>query len=431
MGEAIGEIILKSGTESGLSANELKAALEQSVKLLKTRLKKVLLLPPDFTRLHSGAGKITSIYYQMLKDACKVDIMPALGTHEPMGARECEEMFGPEIPYECFIAHNWRNDVVRIGEVPAGFVSRVSEGLADEPVSVEVNRRLLDKSYDLIISVGQVVPHEVIGMANYNKNIFVGCGGSEMINKSHMLGAFYGMERIMGRDHSPVRKVFDYAEEKFLKHVPLMYVLTVTTVKEGNIIIHGLFIGRERKVFEEAVKLSREKNLTFVDRPLKKVVVFLDEKEFKSTWLGNKAIYRTRMAIADGGELIVLAPGVKKFGEDEVNDILIRKYGYVGRKRVLELCRENEDLRNNLSVAAHLIHGSSDGRFSITYAVEKLTKEKIEKANFKYAPFGEMSSAYNPAELKDGFNTLANGEEIFFISNPAIGLWADRSKFGD
>jgi len=368
------------------------------------------------------------MYYEMLKDSCKVEIMPALGTHEPMSRQEWEGFFGEGVPMDCMVVHNWRNDVVKIGEVPGEYVSSTSEGLVEDPIDVEVNKRLLDKTYDLIISIGQVVPHEVVGMANYSKNIFVGCGGSSMINKSHMLGAFYGMERIMGRG-APVRKVFDYAEENFIKNIPLMYVLTVTTAEEGKVSIHGLFIGRQRKLFEEAVELSQKKNLTFVDSPLKKVVVYLDEKEFKSTWLGNKSIYRTRMAIADGGDIIVLAPGVRKFGEDVRNDELIKKYGYVGRKKILKLVKENKDLRGNLSVAAHLIHGSSDDRFSITYAVEKLTKEEVEGVSFGYLPLQEAYKLYNPEKLKDGFNTLDNGEEIFYISNPALGLWAEKSKF--
>lgn len=423
------EIMIKTAGEAVISDNELLKALEQSISEKKQHLKKVLLLPPDFTRMHSGAGKITTMYYKMLKDTCEIDIMPALGTHEPMSRSEWEEFFGMDVPFDCMVVHNWRNDVVKIGEVPGEYVSSISEGLVEDSVDVELNKRLLDKTYDLVISIGQVVPHEVVGMANYSKNVFVGCGGSSMINKSHMLGAFYGMERIMGRDGTPVRKVFDYAEQNFIKDIPLMYVLTVTTAKEGKVSLHGLFIGRERMLFEEAVKLSQEKNLIFIDTPLKKVVVFLDEKEFKSTWLGNKSVYRTRMAIADGGELIVLAPGIKKFGEDDRNDELIRKYGYVGRKKVLELVKENEDLQENQSVAAHLIHGSSDDRFSITYAVEKLSKEEVEGANFGYMPLQEAYKLYDPQKLKDGFNTLENGEEIFYVSNPALGLWADKSKF--
>lgn len=409
----------------GLSDDELRAALKAS--LAGKELKKVLLLPPDYTRMYSGAGRITAIYYEMLKDTCEVDVMPALGTHFPMTEAECSAFFGGVVPFEKLIVHNWREDVVKLGEVPAEFVTEVSEGLVTDKIDVEVNKRLMDPSYDLIISMGQVVPHEVVGMANYSKNIFVGCGGSSMINSSHMLGAFYGMERIMGKDFSPVRKVFDYAEQNFINNIPLMYVLTVTTNTGDRINMHGLFIGRERALFEEAVKLSQEINLVWMDKPFKKVVVNLDEREFKSTWLGNKSIYRTRMAIADGGELIVLAPGVRQFGEDPENDRLIRKYGYVGRENVLKLVKENEDLRANLSVAAHLIHGSSDGRFSITYCPGKLTKEETEGAAFKYMPYEEAAKKYDPAVLKDGWNTV-DGEEIFYISNPALGLWAVKGK---
>ena len=226
-----------------------------------------------------------------------------------------------------------------------------------------------------------------------------------------------------------MRRVFDYAQEHFLCGIPLMYVLTVTTQESGEVAIHGLFAGTGRRVFEEAVRLSRQKNITFVDRPLKKVVVYLDEKEFRSTWLGNKAVYRTRMAIDDDGELVVIAPGVRKFGEDDENDRLIRKYGYVGREKVLRLVRDNEDLRNNLSVAAHLIHGSSDGRFRITYAPGRMTRQEIESVGFMYADINEVTGRYDPVKLREGFNTMPDGEEIYYISNPALGLWACRDRF--
>ncbi len=408
--------------ENGIPAQVLRDALAKSLE--GRDLKKVLILPPDYTRMYSGAGKITAIYYELLKDTCQVDIMPALGTHVPMTEEEWVAFFGEGVPFDRMIVHNWRTDVVKLGEVPGEFVAEVSEGLVKTGVDVEVNRCIIDPSYDLILSIGQVVPHEVVGMANYSKNVFVGCGGSSMINSSHMLGAFYGMERIMGKDFSPVRRVFDYAQEHFLANVPLVYVLTTTTNQGDDVTIHGLYIGTERKNFEAAVKKSQEINLTHMAKRLDKVVVYLDPREFKSTWLGNKAIYRTRMAIADGGELIVLAPAVGHFGEDAENDKLIRKYGYVGRENVLKLvdAPENEDLRQNLSVAAHLIHGSSDGRFKITYCAGKLTEEEVRGAAFNYAPYEEMVKKYDPAKLTDGFNTV-DGEEIFYISNPALGLW--------
>jgi len=421
-------IIIKEAQGMGIEEDVLAAALRKSIEMQQKDIRKVLILPPDFTRSHSQAGKITAIYYNMLKDFCQVDIMPALGTHLPMTSNEIRAMYGDSIPEDCFIVHDWRNDIIKIGEVPGDFVREVSGGLLDYAIDVEVNKRLMDPGYDLILSVGQVVPHEVVGMANYGKNIFVGCGGKNMINKTHFLGAVYGMERIMGRDHSPVRKVFDYAEEHFLKGIPLVYVLTVIGQYQGRHTLNGLFIGRERRVFEEAVALSQEKNLDFLDEPLDKVVVYLDPEEFKSTWVGNKAVYRTRMAIADGGELIVLAPGVKQFGEDEEIGKLIRKYGYTGRENILKQVH-NTDLQQNLSAAAHLIHGSSDGRFTITYAVEQLPVEEVEKVGFHGLPYREVCKRYNPKQLKDGWNIMQDGEKVYYISNPALGLWAYRERF--
>ena len=422
------ELYLKAETEEGLLPEKIREALVQSLQGKK--VKKVLILPPDFTRYHSNAGFITNVYYHLLKEAgAEVDILPALGTHEAVSLEQREAMFG-DIPEECFFVHDWRNDMVNIGEVPADYVTEITEGLWNKGVAVEVNRRIMDESYDLIISPGQVVPHEVIGMSNHAKNIFVGTGGSAMINASHMIGAVYGMERMMGRDHTPVRKIFDYAAEHFLKDRPVLWVLTVTTAPEGKIRTHGLFIGEGRECLTEAVKLAQEKNIDFTEHGVKKCVVYLDPSEFKSTWLGNKAVYRTRMMMADGGELIILAPGVERFGEDAECDRLIRKYGYRGRLNILDAFEkpENQDLRDNMSAAAHLIHGSSDGRFSIIYAVKNISEEEIESVGFIPASYHEMIKKFDPEKLKYGYNTV-EGEEIFYIPNPALGLWIDREAF--
>jgi len=420
------DTIIAENEQGGLGLEEIRECLARSLK--GRDLKKVLLVPPDMTRLNSGAGLITALYYELLQGV-QVDILPALGTHASMTREQQIAFFGEDIPAERFLTHRWRDGVTKLGEVPADFVREVSEGLMDEAMDVEVSDYLLDPSYDLILSIGQVVPHEVAGMANYTKNIAVGCGGSRFINRSHMLGAFYGMERIMGRDHSPVRRVFDYAQERFLDRLPIEYVLTVTVTENERTDILGLYIGREREGFERAAALSQKHNLIYLPRPMQTCAVWLDEREFHSTWLGNKAVYRTRMSMADGGRLIILAPGVKAFGEDAANDRIIRKYGYVGRRRILELVKTEADLQNNLGAAAHLIHGSSDGRFEITYATRHLTREEVEGVNFDYMPFGEAAAKYNPQTLRPGYNVL-DGEEVYYIENPALGLWALEGAFG-
>ncbi len=415
-------------TEEGLSSEEIRACLLRA--LADKSPKKVLILPPDYTRFHSGAGAITNYLYHILTGrGAAVDILPALGTHAPLSPAQREAMFG-DIPAERFFVHDWRRDVVKLGEVPAGFVSEITEGLWRESVSVEVNRRVADETYDLIISPGQVVPHEVIGMSNHAKNLFVGVGGSDMINKSHIIGAVYGMERMMGRDHTPVRKLFDYALEHFLADRPILWALTVTTAPGGQIRTHGLFLGEDRRCLTEAVKLAREKNIDFVPRGVRKCVVYLEPKEFKSTWLGNKAVYRTRMMMADGGELLILAPGVARFGEDAECDRLIRKYGYRGRLATLAALEtpEGGDLRANMGAAAHLIHGSADGRFSVTYAVRDISQEEIRSVGYAAADYEELARVYDPAKLRYGFNTLGD-KEFFFIPNPALGLWIDRGRF--
>jgi nickel-dependent lactate racemase len=416
---------------SDLTNDDLKAGLFKALKRIGER-KKVLALPPDYTRLPSRAGVLTELAWEYYGDRL-TDIMPALGTHTPMTTEQISKMFG-RTPQNLFRIHDWRHDVVTLGRVPGEYVSELTEGKLNYSWPAQVNKMLVDGGHDLILSIGQVVPHEVVGMANYTKNIFVGTGGPEGINKSHFVGAVYGMERMMGHADTPVRRLFNYAVEHFAKNLPIVYVLTVVGVDdEGDQKVRGLFIGDSYDVFDNAARLSLQVNFTMLDKPLKKVVVWMDPNEFKSTWLSNKSVYRTRMAIADGGELIVLAPALSVFGEDPEIDRLIRKYGYKGTPNTLKAVDENEELKSNLSAAAHLIHGSSEGRFNITYCPGKscgnLTKEEIEGVGYQWGDIDKMLSRYDIKTLKEGYNTLSDGEEIYYISTPALGLWAYKDRF--
>ena len=420
-------IYFKSGSENTvLNSKDLESGIYSALDNLGVR-KKVLVVPPDCTRFHSRAGELTSYIYKYYQENLK-DILPALGTHSPMTDFQLGEMY-KGVPKSLFRVHDWRNDVITAGIVPASFVSEITDGALNYSWPAQLNRLVFNGGHDLILSVGQVVPHEVIGMANYNKNLFVGTGGPEGINKSHFIGAVYGMERIMGKADNPVRSLLNYASSNFTSHLPIVYVHTVIgRDEEGKLVVRGLFIGDDEEVFRLAADLSLKVNFNVLEKPLKKVIVYLDPAEFKSTWLGNKSIYRTRMAMADNGELIVMAPALKEFGEDKEIDRLIRKYGYRGTPVTLKALNENEELNNNLSAAAHLIHGSSEGRFSITYCPGYLTREEIESVNFKYRNLNDMLKKYNRKNLNDGFNNMDDGEEIYFISNPALGLWTSKQR---
>ena len=417
----------RGSLHDNLTTADLEQGLIEAFDQLGAR-RRVVLVPPDITRLHSRAGDMACCAWRYY-GARISDVLPALGTHSPMTPAQIDRMY-PGIPHDRFRVHDWRAGVETLGRVPADYVREVSAGAVDYDWPAQIDRLLLEDGIDLILSMGQVVPHEVVGMANHNKNIFVGTGGPEGINKSHYLGAAYGMERIMGRADTPVRRLFDYASDYFARHLPIIYCQTVVGADaEGRMVTRGLFVGDDAECFRRAAALSLEVNFHLLDAPLDRVVVYLDPEEFKSTWLGNKSIYRTRMAIADGGELTVLAPGVREFGEDPEIDRLIRRYGYKGTPATQAAVRTQPEMAANLSAAAHLIHGSSEGRFSITYAPGHLTRAEVEQAGFRYSDLAALLKRYDITRLRDGVNRLPSGETFYYISNPAVGLWAYRGRF--
>jgi nickel-dependent lactate racemase len=425
-------IINEGGRDSDITADQADALLAAALPRMSATPRRVLLIPPDHTRLNSGAGDLTVSAWRRLTPEVEVDIMPALGTHNEMTPDQLELMFGSEIPFDRFLPHDFRNDVVQVGEVGADVVADLSGGVHTTAIPVSVNRRLLEGEYDLILSIGQVVPHEVVGMANYTKNICIGVGGVDMINCSHYLSAVQNLELNMGRTSTPVRRLLDTAFHSCLGDLPIWFLLTVMEPQPGSddMTMRGLFAGRGHETFAAACALSEEVNVIKVDEPLQKVVTYLDEREFKSTWLGNKAVYRTRLAIADGGELVVLAPGLCEFGEDGEIDRLIAKYGYTGSAAVQAAVRDNADLRQNTSAAAHLIHGSSEGRFRITYCPGPgMSHDRLRSVGYEAADLDAALARYQPATLDDGFNTLPDGERIYFIRNPALGLWSTAARF--
>ena len=419
-----------------LTDDDLRVALTDVYKRLGQK-QRVLVVPPDFTRFNSRAGILTQYTYQHYREAL-FDVLPALGTHVPMPDWQIEKMY-TGVPRALFRDHDWRNEVLTVGTLPSEFVKTATQGIYDKPWPAQLNKLIWEGGHDLIVSIGQVVPHEVVGMANHTKNLFVGCGGKAGIDESHFIGACYGMEKMMGRADTPVRRLLNEALTRFCGHLPIIFVLTVVgpaqageTADKHGLVTRGLYIGSGTECFELAAKLSVAVNFKLLDEQMHKVVVYLDPEEFHTTWLGNKSVYRTRMAIADHGELVVLAPGLKGFGEDPGIDHLIRKYGYRTTPEIMAAVRDHADLGENLSAAAHLVHGSSEGRFTVTYCPGKLTRQEIEGVGYAYADLATMTKRYDPKKLTDGWNDLVHAdgtrERIFYISNPALGLWAWRGR---
>jgi nickel-dependent lactate racemase len=273
-----------------------------------------------------------------------------------------------------------------------------------------------------------VVPHEVLGFANHNKNYFIGLGGKDTICAAHMMAACCGIENNLGNLLTPVRQCFNKAEDELLGRLPDFYIQVVLARSPDGKLVHtGFYAGDDLETYLSAARQSREQNITVLDEPLKKVVCVMQGDEFFSTWVANKAVYRTRMAIADDGELLIIAPGLKRFGEQADVDALIRKYGYCGTPRVMELYRQQADMQDLAHASAHLIHGSSEGRFKITYAPGHLSRADMQQVHFQFADLNETLARYPIDKMKEGFNDVG-GERVYFIPTPSAGLWATRAK---
>jgi nickel-dependent lactate racemase len=433
----------KGGTVLDISDEEADSLFSQTLSRALGETKgsdPVLILPPDITRFHSRSGFFTDIAARELGGRLGA-VMPALGTHMAMTSREIRRMF-PKTAMDKFRVHDWRKDTITLGRIEGSWVENITEGNVRYDWPIQVNKLLIDGGFSLIISLGQVVPHEVIGMANHTKNLFVGTGGKEAIDKSHFAGASYGMERMMGRAETPVRALLDEGFRRFWgKLPPVLFGLTVLSPRSdaeaekagepaGSLALRGLYAGFGRECFVEAAALARQVNVGVLDEPIKKAVVYLEPGEFRSTWLGNKAIYRTRMAMADGGELLILAPGLERFGEDEEVDKLIRKYGYRPKRVILRKAEKEKEISENLSAAAHLIHGSSEERFTVRYCPgQGVSRSEIESVGYEWGSLDEAAARYNVKKLSLGWNTTNDGERIFFVPNPALGLWAEKSRF--
>jgi nickel-dependent lactate racemase len=364
----------------------------------------------------------------LLAGEAEIHVIPTLGQHVPHSAEENRQMFG-SIPNELIHAHDWRGGCVEVGEIPGRFVGETMQGAADWPLPIVLNRMLMKEPWDLIINIGHVVPHEVLGFANHNKNYFIGLGGKDLICAAHMAAASWGIENNLGNLITPLRACFNRAEDEYLSELPDLYVQVVLARNERDQLVHtGVYVGDDLETYLAAARQSREQNITLFDEPLQKIVCVMQGDEFFSTWVANKSIYRTRMALADGGELVVIAPGLKRFGEQPEVDAFIRKYGYVGTPRIMEQYKTNPDMQDLAHATAHLMHGSSEGRFSITYAPGHLTKAEIEGVGFRYADIDQMMARYRPDTRKQGWNTTADGKRFYFIPTPSAGLWATREK---
>jgi carbohydrate kinase (thermoresistant glucokinase family) len=424
------------GPDAALGGDDLDAIADALAgSAIDAGATRVLLVPPDQTRAFSRAGELTwRLQRRLQQRGCEVAVLPALGTHRPMDDDAARLLFGGQRDAHGLLVHDWRNGVAELGTLRADEVVALSGGLLDSDAVVEVASALFD-GWDLVVSLGQVVPHEVAGLAGYTKNIVVGLGGSSFIGASHLMGGLVGVETIMGKLANPVRDLVDTAFDRMVApRLNVLFVLTVVEDGPQGATLRAVYCGRGgtgrsgAAAFREAATLSRRRNIIVVDEPWGRATCWLDAREYRSTWLGNKAVYRTRRALADRAELVVLAPGVERFGEDPAIDRLIRRHGYVGRDAVLAAAAEDSELRASPGTMAHLIHGSSEGRFSITYCTDPdaggLTPEELAGVGYGWRPLTEeLAHLGVDATTPTGPAVDDRGERFAHVAQPALGLW--------
>lgn len=436
-------LLAVGGAEREIDDGELGAQLERlAEQIVADGAKRVLLVPPDHTRLYSRGGAITvHLDRELRRRGTEVDVMPALGTHRRLTPGQCRLLFGDAIGVDRVLEHRWREDVTRVGEISADEVSAVAGLDLGLSLPLTVNSTLVDGRYDLVVAAGQVVPHEVAGFGGYTKHVCIGLGGRETIHRSHFIAAMCGIEETLGQVDAPVRVLVDAAFDRFLEaRCRTLFVLTVVDNVGGNDRLRGLFAGEGGSrasggaAFSAAAGLSAELNITTVSEPYGVCVAYMNPLEFGSTWLANKAIYRTRLAMADGGELVVVAPGVERFGEDDVVDALIRRHGYRGRAAALAAVADDAELAGNLAAAAHLVHGSTEGRFRVRYCPGPgLGRADIEGVGFEYVSPDEATARFGPGlESRAGTSVDAAGDAFVVIPNAGLGLWrrAARARTG-
>ena len=386
--------------------------------------------------------------------------MPALGT--AIQPAQIAKMY-PTIPPALFREHDWRDGTVAVGTVPAADVRELTGGAINRPWTATLNALVARGGHDLVLSMGQVVPHEALGMANYTKNLFIGVAGAETINFTHHIMAVYGVENVMGRASNPGRALFDRAFDAFCPELPALFAMTVVGTKpDGARVTRGFYVGDTSESFK-AARLSLEVNFTMVDEPHAKAVPARRAK-YAFTWTANKAIYRTRPG-ADGGELVARArrelrrardarPADRKCERatsarasarargpkpdpDARDDAppppppnFARRHGYRSSAETMSLLETDPSSRKTSS-PPRTRSGKSEGRFKITLSVEAgggLSAD-IEKANFEWGDVDALQQRYDPAKLTPGATCSPTAGACFLVPQPLpAGLWASKSR---
>jgi len=309
-----------------LSDAEVRDWLERSIPPADFRGKRVLVIVPDPTRTAPLPLLLDGVRSRLSKVARSLDVLIALGTHPPLDDAQIGRLLGIDVSREArssgmrVFNHEWNRDqaLCQLGVLSAAETREISGGLLSLDVPVRINARIRD--YDLLLVLGPVFPHEVVGFSGGNKYFFPGISGPELLNFFHWLGALITNEKIIGVANTPVRRIVDRAATM----IPVER-RCVAFVVAPDARLHGLFYGSPETAWSQAAELSSRVHIKRVPRPFRQVLSCAPAM-YDELWVAGKCMYKLEPVVADGGELIIYAPHLKEISA--THGPLIEQVGY-------------------------------------------------------------------------------------------------------
>ena len=409
-------------SSAAVSEEQLAQVVGTTCPAENYRGKRVLLIVPDGTRTAPVGLLFKTVFAQIGGAAKSLDVLIALGTHQPMSEEAiCErleispaERRGPYAKVQ-FFNHEWDNPAAlkNIGTIPSKEIEELSGGLFSMDVPVEINKRVFE--YDQLIIIGPVFPHEVVGFSGGNKYLFPGIGGPQILNFFHWLGGVVTNPMIIGSKWTPVRRVVDRAGA--MVNVPKLCLAMVVRPDKS---LAGLFTGTPEAAWDAASELSKLVHIVYKERAFHTVVSVMP-KMYDELWVGGKGMYKLEPVVADGGELIIYAPHIKEVCV--AHGKTIKEVGYHCRDYFLKQWDRFKDYP--WGVLAHCTHvrgigtfenGIENCRIKVTLATG-IPKEECERINLGYR---------DPATLNP--NDFANREAEGVLLVPKAGEMLYRLK---
>lgn len=419
-----------------LSESDAVEIISQACPAKEYKGKRVLVIVPDGTRTAPVGMVFKGLFAQIGEPTAALDVLIALGTHQPMSEEAiCQRLEistaqrAAEYRKVHFFNHAWNNPAAlqNIGIIPAAEISQLSGGLFAMDVPVEVNRLLF--SYDQVIIIGPVFPHEVVGFSGGNKYLFPGVGGPEILNFFHWLGAVVTNPMIIGNKWTPVRKVVDRAGAM----VKISKLCFCMVVDKGG--LAGLFAGTPESAWDQASDLSRQLHITYKDRAFH-TILSCAPKMYDELWTGGKCMYKLEPVLADGGELIIYAPHITEVCV--AHGKVLHEVGYHCRDYFLKQWDKFKGYP--WGVLAHSAHvygigtyenGVETPRARVVLATG-ISPETCRKINLKYRDPATINiEDYANREAEGVLLVRKAGEMLFHQKNPpawATGTDRDEKK---